>query len=186
MLEVNGYKIEANANLQGADLRDASLWSANLRDANLRDAILRNADLRGADLQGANLQGADLRGADLWGADLRNAKLPEPQCTLPEEGAFVAYKAVQGAVLTLEIPADARRVSPLVGRKCRADKAHVLRAEPAEGTCAPGDSWESKHDPTFVWTVGEMHIEPNYDGDPRVECAPGLHFFTTKKEAQEW
>ena len=45
---VNGYKIESDANLYGADLRDANLSGANLRDA----------DLSGADLSGADLSGA--------------------------------------------------------------------------------------------------------------------------------
>jgi hypothetical protein len=34
--------------------------------------------------------------------------------------------------------------------------------------------------------MGEWVEEPNYDGDPRVECAPGIHFFMTKEEAEEY
>ena len=50
-----------------------------------------------------------------------------------------------------------------------------------------------KENPIKSTTYGEAvyyagaHIkEPNYNGDIRVECAEGLHFFMTKKEAKEW
>jgi len=44
-MKINGYEIEAGADLRGA----------NLSGANLSVADLRGADLRGADLRGANL-----------------------------------------------------------------------------------------------------------------------------------
>ena len=206
-MEVNGYKIEANADLRGAnlryaDLRRADLWGAdlqgaylqgadlrcaNLRDAILRNADLRNADLRGADLQGADLrdadlQGADLRDADLWGADLQGAKRLCCVATPPEEGAFVCYKKVRGGVvLTLEVPAWAERTGSLVGPKCRASAALVLGSDQDNAR----DVYHSKHDDS-EWRVGELREEPNYDGDPRVECAPGLHFFMSYAKAKAY
>ena len=43
-------------------------------------------------------------------------------------GTVAAWKKAKGAVLKLEIPADAQRTSSLVGRKCRASAAVVLEA----------------------------------------------------------
>ena len=57
---VNGYVIQAFANLNGA-----SLSGANLIGASLSGALLRNADLSGALLRNADLSGANLTGASL-------------------------------------------------------------------------------------------------------------------------
>jgi uncharacterized protein YjbI with pentapeptide repeats len=57
-MEVNGYTIEAGANLSRANLHGAYLSGANLYGADLRGAYLARAYLAGAHLYGANLQGA--------------------------------------------------------------------------------------------------------------------------------
>ena len=179
-----------NANLRGADLRgtnltnanlnEADLQWANLRGANLTNANLTNANLRGANLTHANLTNANLTRTDLSLANLAGATLPPTKTVLPE-GSFTAYKKVAGdVILTLEIPAEARRTGSLVGRKCRADRVRVVSAS-AEGT-----TFTSLWDSTFVYTVGSEKTEPTYDGDIRVECAPGIHFFLTIEEATEF
>ena len=71
---VNGYKIEPNADLEGANLS-----GANLRDDNLSSANLDGADLEGAVLNGANLTNADLEVATLTGATLTGANLEDDQ-----------------------------------------------------------------------------------------------------------
>ena len=167
------------ANLWGANLRGANLEGANLEGANLRGANLRGANLRGANLEGANLRGANLEGANLWGANLEGATLPH-FFICPAEGAFIAYKAVRGGVLTVEIPADARRTSSLVGRKCRASALRVVSGP--EGAT----EWQSKHDPEFVYRLGETATVADFDDDIRVECTTGLHFFVTRREAEEY
>jgi len=65
-MEINGYKIEPNADLRGADLSGANLSYANLSGADLRHAYLSGANLRGADLRDANLRGANLSRANLF------------------------------------------------------------------------------------------------------------------------
>ena len=62
---VNGYIIDAEANLNGAQLGGADL----------EDAYLQNAKLIGADLSNANLSFSNLRGAYLDDANLANANL---------------------------------------------------------------------------------------------------------------
>lgn len=71
------YANLSNANLSGTNLRGANLRGANLTDANLRGVDLRSADLRSADLSVANLRNANLRNADLRGANLRGADLSD-------------------------------------------------------------------------------------------------------------
>ena len=93
---VNGYKIEPEADLRGANLDNADLQGAQLMSADLTGANINGANLWGADLRDANLTDAklkeailtdaylydaDLTGADLTDADLRGAKLGEANLT---------------------------------------------------------------------------------------------------------
>lgn len=163
----------ARADLRGADLQGADLQGAYLQGAYLQEADLRGADLRWADLRGAYLQGASID---------EDTKFPDFQ-VCPEKGAFIAWKKVRGAILELQIPASAKRTSSLAGRKCRASKAKVLKAH----GCIEGETkFQSQHDPNFIWTVGEMHEVTDFSDDIRIECAPGLHFFITRKEAESY
>jgi hypothetical protein len=198
MMEINGYELKPGADLRGtdlyganlrgadlygadlygADLYGANLRGANLRGANLRDANLYSADLRGANLRGANLRGANLRGAHLYSAnlrdaDLRGAKLPHFQ--IPE-GVLVGWKKVEGKIVQLEIPFKAKRTGSLVGRKCRASFAYVKDIERGKRAMTRG----------LDYTIGKTVYPDNYDDDIRVECTHGIHFFLTRKEAEEW
>jgi hypothetical protein len=181
------------ANLQGANLQEAYFRGANLRGANLQGAYLQGANLQWANLQGANLQGANLqwaylqganlqeayfRGAYLRGANLQGANLPD-FLIVPEEGSFIAWKKLRNAVIAkLEIPNDAQRASSLCGRKCRASFAKVLEL-------SSGDVGIGSHDGT-LYKIGETVKSDKWDGDIRVECTNGIHFFMTKKEAEEY
>ena len=127
-----------------------------------------------ANLNWAYLEGANLEGAYLYGANLANAKLPHFQIC-PEVGDFIAWKKVHGGVLKLLIPAAAKRTSSLVGRKCRAEFVVVL-----EGSGA------SRHDPRTLYEPGITVHPDKYDDDIRVECTSGIHFFMTRKEAEEY
>lgn len=136
-----------------------------------------------ADLTGANLTGADLTGADLTHADLPSYSI------VPQEGAFVAYKKAQDEILVLEIPSDAARTSSLIGRKCRASHCRVLRAETIDGEQARQKGWKTHGRGRGVETmyrVGEIVKADSFDPDPRIECSHGIHFFITRKEAEEF
>jgi uncharacterized protein YjbI with pentapeptide repeats len=177
-----------------ADLRGANLSSANLSGANLSGANLRGADLSSANLSGANLSGADLRGADLSSADLRDADLSSAktenvfinentaffamQC--PEEGAFVGWKKCRNSVIVkLLVPADARRSSATT-RKCRAEFVEVLEVFGA-------DFGASDYDNSVIYRPGEKVSPKNgWDENRWAECSAGIHFFITRKEAENY
>ena len=164
------------ANLRGANLRGAYLQGAYLQRSNLRGANLRGADLQGAYLQGADLQGADLQRADLQGAYLRGAYLPHFQI-VPEAGAFVGFKKLDnGVICMVEIPAEAKRTSSLVGRKCRAEFVKVLE----------GNGKSLTADNPIEYAVGKITRADSFDDDIRVECTNGIHFFITRQEAEEY
>ena len=157
----------------------ADLRYANLTYANLTSADLRSADLTSADLRYANLTSADLRYANLTSADLtasQTHKLYAERTILPE-GDLIGYKKLSGGVIAkLRIPADAKRVGGMVGRKCRAEFAIVLEGE-----------GRSSHDSAFVYEVGKK-VTPTHPFDPCLldECRSGIHFFITREEAETY
>ena len=171
----------SRANLHGADLHGAILYGAYLSRADLSGADLSGADLRYANLHDANLRGAKLTGANLSGA-VKDAKtiLPFYQI-VPEAGSFMAFKKLRNNVIaTLEIPADAKRTSSLVGRKCRAEFARVVSL--SDGA----EVGYSQHAEDFAYHMGEIVRPDAFDDDIRVECASGIHFFITRAEAESY
>ena len=80
----------------------------------------------------AYLGGAYLGGANLGGANLSRAKHDDKTTwpafwVCPDFGMFTAWKVLAGGILAeLIIPAEAKRVSSVVGRKCRAEFAQVV------------------------------------------------------------
>ena len=190
-----------NANLRFADLSFADLSNANLSNADLRFAHLNNADLRFANLYLANLRHSDLHNSDLRFADLSNANLCNAKLSgakldgviydestaffalqCPEEGSFVGWKkCLDDTIVKLLIPEDAKRSSATT-RKCRCDKARVLEIWDENGE--PIQKARSSRSPNFVYRVGETVSVPDFDEDRRHECAPGIHFFITRREAE--
>ena len=165
LLEIDGVDLcGANlcrANLYGADLCGADLLEANLLEANLREANLRGADLRGADLRGAQYTAFQL-------------------CA---EGTLIVYKKASGKVVELKLAANVKRTSSLVGRKCRASSAKVVKIWNTDHTPSDLQSVNGDHDSDFVYTVGKTVRPDSYDDDIRVECTHGIHFFITFEEA---
>ena len=141
------------------------------------------ANLRGADLSYANLRGADLRGADLRGADLSDAKnVPFVPYACPDFGIFIGYKKASGYIVELEIPEDAKRLSA-TSRKCRCNKAKVLRILNYDRTVADVTEVKSSYDSRFIYKVGEIVYVDNFDENRWNECSTGIHFFINFQEA---
>ena len=150
-----------------------------LRGANLRGANLSEADLSRAYLRGASLSEADLRGASLSEADLPDFSI------CPEEGSFVAFKFLKsGLIAKLKIPSQAKRTSSLVGRKCRAEFAKIITITDRGGN--KHQEGVSKHNSNFIYRIGEIVKPDSYDPDIRIECSNGIHFFMTRKEAENY
>ena len=130
-------------------------------------------------IEGDTLRGANLRGANLEGANLSAFSL------VPERGFFTAYKKLDGGVIAeLLIPEGASRTSSLVGRKCRASEALVVGLSGPSGK--PVRKCTSTYDPEFVYQAGKTVVPDKYDPDIRIECTNGIHFFITRKEAEEY
>ena len=160
-------------------LKKHEMW-LNDEDGGER-ASLCDANLRGADLWRANLRGANLCGANLWRAE----NIPFIPYSCPDFGSFIGYKKASGYIVELEILADARRCSA-TSRKCRCDKAKVLSIQNIDGTIAGIKQVSSDYNKDFIYTVGEIVEEPNFDEDRWNECSKGIHFFINRQEAVEY
>ena len=162
---------------------DPSGVRANLSGANLSYANLSYANLSGANLSCANLSCANLSCA-------KNLNFP---IACPEEGSFIAFKKAYRVIrsssrcyiIKLEIPNDALRCSA-TSRKCRCSKAKVISITNIDGTEANVDAAYSGYDCEFEYRVGEIVKVDNFDTDRWHECAPGIHFFITRKEAVDY
>ena len=185
------YANLSNADLHYANLSYADLSYADLRYADLSNADLRNADLHYVDLRYANLRYADLHYAnlsyaDLSYADLLNAKnVPFIPYACPDFGMFIAYKKASGYIVELEIPEDAKRLSATT-RKCRCDKAKVLRILNYDRTVAYVKEVRSNYDSCFKYKVGEFVSVDNFNEDRWNECSTGIHFFINFQEAVDY
>ena len=169
------------AYLRGANLRYADLRGADLRGAYLRDAYLRDANLRGANLYGANLRYADLRGAGLYGANLSDADLDKEEQIrkgVKLSNSITGWKKCKdGVIVKLEIPRGAI-VFSINNDKCRTDKAIVKEIFGADRAFSM-----HKH---FSYYVGDKIEVYNFNCEYNTECAEGIHFFRTRKEAENY
>ena len=173
----------AGANLEGAKLEDADISWADLKDAILKDANIKDANLKGAFLEGANLAGAVLNAAHLNAAHLNGAQnIPCIPLSCPSEGAFVAWKKVEGKYLVkLQVPEDARRSSATT-RKCRCDKALVLDITSLDGNKHYDEVTNTNYKET-IYKVGEFVYPDSFDENRWNECSHGIHFFVNKEDA---
>lgn len=176
------------ANLSGANLCGADLFKANLFEADLRGANLCTTNLYKVDLSGADLREVDLYNADLCEVDLFDAKLftadniPFFPCACLDFGMFIGYKTAHEYIVELEIPEDAKRVSATT-RRCRCNKAKVLRILNQDRTVADITEVRSDYDSSFVYKVGEIVSVDNFNEDRWDECSTGIHFFINFQEA---
>jgi hypothetical protein len=172
----------SGANLSGADLSRANLSWADLSRASLYGADLSGADLSGVNLSSANLSSANLSRANLSRADLsgvKNADLVIARTRILSEGDLIGWKKCKNNVIVkMQIPSDAKR-SHAFGRKCRAEYVKVLEVIGAEVGIA-------QHDGKTEYRKGEIVKPDSFDENWQEECVPGIHFFITRIEAENY
>ena len=166
------------ANLSGTDLRGVDLSYVDLSYADLHGANLSGTDLHDTDLSYANLYGADLYGANLSCANISKALLDEKEQFRKGvilEKPMRGYKKLScGSICVLSIPKGAI-VFSINGSKCRTNKAKVL-----EG------GGVSCYDNEFTYEKGKTYEIKDFDLAYNEECSTGIHFFKTRKEAEEY
>ena len=168
--------------LERAAKEGAYLNGANLEGANLKCANLKCAYLKCANLEGAYLKGAYLEGANLYGANLKCAShIPYYPIACPSDGEFTGWKKVNGKLIQLLIPSDAKRSSATT-QKCRCDKAKVVAITDIDRS-NPIDSITNSNYCTTEYVVGQMVLPDKFDDNRWNECSNGIHFFINKQDA---
>ena len=79
---------------------------------------------------------------------------------------------------TLLVPDGARRCCNLVSRKIRVERVRVLDGEGYSPTCDTSMR--------LYYAPGDEVVAHAFNDDIRIDCAPGIHVFITRKEAEEW
>ena len=102
----------------------------------------------------------------------------------PRSGAFTGYKkCLDDEIVELLVPEDARR-SSACGRKCRCDKAVVVRITDKDGNeVQEAKSWFK---PAFIYKKGETVSVPDFSTERFCECSEGIHLFMTREEAEKY
>ena len=174
------YLTDANlrlANLSGADLSYADLTYSNLRRAILTDADLYGANLTGADLTGTNLIDSELEYANLTDTILDEKEQCRKGIVLTEP--MIGYKkSDEDKIITLEIPIGSK-VFSINNNKRRTNKCKVIdmQGETELSSC---------YDTNFKYHVGDEIEIYNFDENYNVECGTGIHFFSTREEAENY
>jgi hypothetical protein len=108
------------------------------------------------------------------------------------EGSLIGWKMAwsngEKVIVKLRIPEEAKRLNAS-GRKCRAEFAEVLAVYPKGKKRAMAKATEvySDHDRSFKYKTGDKLVPTNgFSLDRWDECAPGIHFFITREEAENY
>lgn len=177
------------ANLHRADLGYADLSHTDLRYTDMSNASLRDAILDDTNLHFANLHRADLRGAKLDNAHFDFSNLLDVELDDPEryrlgvilEKPMTAWKKCRDdKIVKLRIPRGSI-VFCVNGKKYRSNKAKVISVNGSDKETAA-----SQFNENFVYTPGKTLEIKDFDLKYNVGCATGIHFFKTRKEAEEY
>ncbi len=177
--------VEMKANLDGANLDGANLDGANLDGANLDGANLYEANLARANLTRANLTRANLTRANLDGANLYEVKNVTPESLakffqIPQEGEIIGWGKKSCVLVKLRVPPAAKRTGNILNRKCRAEWVEVLEVQGAESATVENEYGKCEY------RAGQVTKPHDYCHDGFRDCRPGIHFFLTRQEAEEW
>ena len=180
-----------DADLGDNKFTEADFTNCDFTDAQIFDSDFREVTFTNVKFNGANANGADFRNAELENCEFAHIHYDESTAgfamACPETGAFTAYKKAhlyncESCIVQLEVPADALRSSATT-RKCRVSKAKVVAVYDFDGKSLKKNAY-SNHTKSFVYRIGKMVEVQNFDKDRWHECAPGIHCFITKREAE--
>lgn len=164
-----------HVNMRMANIQTANFTSANIMEsccfehAHLTNAIFASASIS----KDTSFDFADLHGCEFDGEEKNRLGrvLDRPVTGYKKSG--------EGDIVTLEIPKGAI-VFSINNSKCRANKAKVVDTDGKT-------ELTSIFDGEFKYRVGDKITPRNgFDLAYNIECAPGIHFFLTREEAEAY
>ena len=163
-----------------ADSMRVAVEMAVEKKVSLADANLAGANLAVANLALANLARANLAGANLARAKEIASKDLEQFFQIPQEGELIVWGKKNGILVKMLVPRDSKRTGNLINRKCRAEFIEVLAVEGAEVVVVKNAYAATEY------RAGQVVHAHAWDDNGFIDCAPGIHFFLTRKEAEMW
>lgn len=179
------------ADLSYTTFINVDLSYTTLSNANLSYAKFSHVDFRNTDISNTDFQNTDITTTDCQGSNLSYAKnVPYIPMICPEEGSFIGWKtaviihekSIDKVLVKLRIPADAKRTST-TSRKCRCNKAKVLKIYNLDGTVSKEKICHSNFNRKFIYEVGKTVKVDDFDNNRWNQCTEGIHFFINRQEA---
>jgi hypothetical protein len=169
------------------DFSEAGFTGADFRWADFRWADFSRVDFRWADFGGVDFRWVDFGEANFREADFGEANFGEAQWDYTTvgihpaaEGSLVGWGKKQGVIVKMIIPENAKR-SCATTRKHRAEYAYVLGVYNDERQVTVDNRWGRT-----TYTPGQIVYCHKWEEDRWIECAGGIHFFLSRKEAEAW
>lgn len=121
-------------------------------------------------------------------AEAKAERLKRAQASILPAGDLIGWKKLaSSAIAELLIPKAARRSNATGKRKCRAEYAEVVAITSADGKALKEATNRADGQAlTMTYTVGKRVTPDSFDINPEAECAPGIHFFITREEAEAY
>ena len=164
---------------QRCDFTDTDICNCSFENIKFHGAIMRHTYFVGCEFSGCDFEEASIK--DIKFIQCKNVPFIS-QLEICPSGSFIGWKKlINGKIARLLIPAKAER-SSATGRKCRCSYAKVLSIYDGKGRkCSAGVSSRG-----LDYTAGEYVYPDSFDKDRWDECSHGIHFFITRKEAEEY
>src|SRR5271154_5990956 len=100
-----------------------------------------------------------------------------------------AYKSAGNYIIELEIPEDAltnldrQSVVDKSHAKFRCDKAFVTKIQNKDNSNDLVNSIQSDYDKNFIYEMGKLIVDSNYDKNIDAICTDGIHFYLSEEAA---
>jgi hypothetical protein len=189
------------------DFTNCSFYQSVFINCEFQNCNFESADFTGSIVKGTSFVYCNMKDSIFYSALVNETSMSKSfnLCDIkyltinkicPEVGSFIGWKKgfasdiesekeddVVSAIIKLEITEDAKRVNSF-SRKCRCSKAKVLDIKTYGGSKI-SEAYSINY-PNFIYKVGNIIEASDFNDDPLIECAPGIHFFITEKEAREF
>ena len=175
----------------GAELSNSTFRYANLSEAKFNRSILLDCNFTGSNLYNCNLDNTDSYLSEYKkGKILTESIIGYKKCIPCDADRIYNFldpdcliQDIDIAIVTLEIPRGAI-VFSINGGKCRTNKAKVI--DIVDGNGNKMQRAKSYMMGNLTYYIGDEFTIYDFNCEYNVECSAGIHFFMTRKEAEEY
>lgn len=184
-----------NCSMDNIDFLGAVISSCQFKDCGINRSNFSSSYIGSTEINDCDFTGCDFSETTFWNmySDCQDM-MPFVPLKCPETGSFIGYKKAlvdmnldgeyTWVIVKLRITEDAKRTSGF-SRKCRCSKAEVLEITKPNGAPVDRPAF-SLYNHDFTYKVGDIITEETFCEYRYRECAKGIHFFITRKEAENY